>query len=40
MDLRSCPSPDQIECVIEDTCSVQSFKIFIHCFDASRKSDY
>jgi hypothetical protein len=38
--VRSCPSLDPIERMIEHNGEGQSFKIFFHCLGASRKSDY
>ena len=40
VDVRSCPSLDEIESVIEHACGGQSFKIFLHRLDAPWKSDY
>lgn len=38
--VRSCPSPNEIESMVEHACSGQSFEIFLHCFDASWQGDY
>jgi len=40
VDIRPCPSLDEIEGVIEDTGGRQSFKIFFYCLEASGKGYY
>ena len=40
MDARTCPSLDQMEGMIENTCGEQSNKIFFDGFDAPWKGYY